>query len=244
MSNNRGISIIIPCYNEEPILKGSIKEIKKVMDTTKFKYEVILIDDKSKDQTVEIIKKIVSENNNFRCLYHNKNVGRGGTVSEGIRIAKGSIVGFIDIDLETPASYIIPLVIAIQDGVDIATADRIYKFKLKDKSILHRWIFHKAYKLIVKLMLKTKLKDTETGCKFFNKERILPILDEIKDKHWFWDTEIMIRSYYKGFKIKEVPAVFTKKKEVASSLNFVEDTIEYAKNIVAFRRELKGKKII
>lgn len=244
MSNKMEVSIVIPCYNEESILENNIKEIKEIMNRTIFEWEAILIDDKSKDRTVEIAKKIVSENKNFRFICHKENVGRGGTVSEGIKNAKGSIVGFIDIDLETSATYIIPLIIAIQRGADIATAEREYKFKLKDWSILHRWVSHKVYKVIVKLMLKTRLKDTETGCKFFKRQSILPVLDEIKDKHWFWDTEVMVRSYYKGLKIKEMPTLFIRKKEVPSSLNFVEDTLNYVKNIFAFRRELKIKKII
>lgn len=244
MQQKKEVSIIIPSYNEGSILEKNLGEIKQIMDMTKLDYEIILIDDKSKDKTVEIAKKIVSENNNFRLLCHNKNVGRGGTVSEGIKIANGDTVGFIDIDLETPAHYILPLIQAIKEGADIATADRVYKFKLNDFSVLHRWIAHKAYKLIVKLTMKTELVDTETGCKFFRRTKILPILDEIKDKHWFWDTEIMVRSYYKGLKIKEIPTLFIRKKEVPSSLKFVRDTIDYIKNVIRFRKELKIKRVI
>ena len=244
MPNKTTVNIIVPCYNEEPILEKNVMEIKKVMDMTKLGYEIILIDDKSKDKTVEIAQKIVAKNKNLRLICHKKNIGRGGTVSEGIKIAHGSIVGFIDIDLETPAWYIIPLIKALEEGADIATAEREYKLRLKDLNVIHRWIFHKAYKVIVKFILKAKLRDTETGCKFFRREMILPVLDEIKDKHWFWDTEVMVRSYYKGLKIKETPTLFIRKKEVTSSLNIVEDTIDYIKNIIAFRGELKRKRLI
>lgn len=244
MTEKTKISIIVPCYNEEPILKDNIAKIKQIMDITLWDYEIILIDDTSKDKTVEVARQIVANNNRCRLICHEKNLGRGGTVSEGIKIAKGDIAGFIDIDLETPAHYILPLINEVIHGADIAAAERVYKFILKDFSVMHRWIAHKAYKLIVKLTLKTKLKDTETGCKFFRREKILPVLDEIKDTRWFWDTEIMVRSYYKGLKIKEIPSLFIRKKEVASSLNFVSDTIDYFKSIVKLRKELKTKKII
>lgn len=238
------VSIIIPCYDEESILEKHVREIKEIMDITRLNYEIILIDDKSKDKTIEIAKKIVEGNKNFRLICHTKNVGRGGTVAEGIKIAKGSIVGFTDIDLSTSAVYIISLIREIQKGSDIASAHRIYNYHLNDFSIIHRWISHKAYRLIVKTVFKTKLKDTETGCKFFRRSKILPMLDKIKDKHWFWDTEVMVISYYKGLKITEVPSLFIKKKEIPSSLKFMKDTSDYIRNVIIFRRELKRKKLI
>jgi hypothetical protein len=244
MPNKRKVSIIIPCYNEQSILEKNSIEIKKIMDTTKFDYDVILIDDKSQDRTVEIAQKIVSKYKNFKLMCHKKNMGRGGTVSEGIKSTNSDIVGFIDIDLETPEWYLPKLISSIKDGADVATANRIYKFNFGDFGIIHRWVSHKAYKRLVKMLLKTKLKDTETGCKFFNREKILPVLDLIKDKHWFWDTEIMVRSYYKGLKIIEIPTVFIRKKEISSSLNFVKDTMDYIKNLLSFRKELKKEGLI
>lgn len=244
MSNKRKVSIIIPCYNEQTVLEKNVIEIKKIMDKTKFDYEVVLIDDKSHDRTVEIAKKIVSKYNNFRLVCHKKNVGRGGTVSEGIKSANSDIVGFIDIDLETPGWYLPKLISLIENGADIATADRIYTLNFNNLMAAHRWIAHKAYKRLVKMLLKTRLKDTETGCKFFNRKKILPVLDIIKDKHWFWDTEVMVRSYYKGLKIIEIPAIFIKKINVPSSVNFVKDIMNYIKNLLLFRKELKKEGFI
>lgn len=238
------VMLIIPCYNEDAILEKSIGEIEKVLEENKVDYGIMLIDDKSQDRTVEIAGRLAGQNPRIKLFVHEQNLGRGGTVSEGIRKAQSPIVGFIDIDLETPAIYLVPVIKAVQDGADISTGLRIYHFYWKDWVVLHRWIAHKAYKRIARHLFKAGLRDTETGCKFFRREKILPILDEIKDMHWFWDTEVMVRAYYRNLRIVEVPTLFVRKKDVPSSLKFFRDTWRYAKNLVRFRRELKGKGLL
>jgi len=232
------ISIILACYNESKVF-DNYKEIQKILEKSKYNYEIIFVDDCSKDGTRDLIKQAVKENKNLKFLFHEANTGRGQTVTDGIKTATGHIVGFIDFDLETPANYIPQLAMEIENGADVATAQRLYNLHIKDFLVAHRWIAHKGYKLLVKLLLRTKLKDTEVGCKFFKKEKILPVLDEIKDKQWFWDTEIMIRSYYRGLKIKEVPSLFLRKPETGTSLKFFRDSYRYFNKLIKFMPEAK-----
>lgn len=232
--NTLELSLVIPLYNEEPILEESLKEIKLLLDSSKFLYEVILIDDKSMDKTVEIANKFTNQNKGFRLFCHDKNQGRGGTVRDGIKMAKGNVVGFIDIDLEVPVYNIIPCILEIKEGFDVATIHRIYKLKLN-----YRWIMSKGYGWLVRLVCKSPLKDTETGCKFFNREKILPLLDQTIDNHWFWDTEIMVRSYYENLNIIEIPALFIKKSESLSSVHYFSDSVEYFLKLINFRKVIK-----
>ena len=204
------LGLVIACYNEEFMLRDNLKEIAEVLDNTRFSYQIILIDDHSQDRTRDIIKDIIAEypDKRFTAIYHDKNKGRGRTVTNGIRSLDARIVGYIDIDLSTPARYIPALAMEIEKGMDIAVALRVYKLSW---TAVPRWILSKGYKLLVRFLLRLDLHDTETGCKFFNREKILPVLDEIRDSYWFWDTEIMVRSYLKGFKIAEIPSVFIRK---------------------------------
>ena len=231
-------SLIIACYNEESHLERNIKEIVKILDLIKINYEIICVDDCSKDKTKDIIKYLMSEYSHVRLLNHNINEGRGKTVSDGIRIAKGDIMGFIDIDLSTSPWYLPMLYSAIkEDGYDIATALRLYKFNWKG---LHRWIISRGYRVLLRLALPVRFKDTETGCKIFRREKILPILDEIKDNHWFWDTEIMVRSYLKNLKIVEIPTLF-ERNNFLTTARLCRDSWRHFINLIKLRRELMGK---
>ena len=232
---NPDFSLILACYNEERSLKKGIREIEKIFITTKLKYEIIFVDDKSTDNTVEIIKKILSSHPDWCLIEHGRNRGRGKAVSDGIKIAKSPIVGFIDVDLSTSPWYLLRLIQEVKEGFDIATAMRVYKLKPRT---LFRWIISKSYNFTMRMVLNCNLRDTETGCKVFDKERILSILEKIKTEHWFWDTEIMVRSEICGYKILEVPSMFIRE-GLNTTVRVFKDTKDYLINLIKFRHELK-----
>ena len=232
------ISIVIACYNEEPLLEESVKKIMGVMDATRWKYELIFVDDRSHDNTRQIINRIIAENPKhlLKKIFHERNTGRGKTVTDGILNAEGTYVGYLDIDLEVGAHYIPLMVIALQQGADIATAFRVYKETLK---LFFRSLLSIGYRFLMHQMLKIPVKDTETGYKFFNRKRILPVLKETKESGWFWDTEIMALSYHANLKIVELPCLFVRRYDKKSSVNVIRDTFEYLTKLVKFSRELK-----
>ena len=84
--------------------------------------------------------------------------------------------------------------------------------------------------------------DTEAGCKFFDRQKILPVLDEIEDHHWFWDTEIMVRTFYKGYRIYEMPTLFVRNRAVRSTVRIFQDTLYYFGKIIRFRQKVKEMK--
>ena len=134
-----------------------------------------------------------------------------------------------------PFHNIIPCVLKIMDGYDVATIHRIYKLRFS-----YRWIMSKGYRWLVRMVCKTPFKDTETGCKFFNREKILPIIEKTTDNHWFWDTQIMAISYYESLKIIEIPALFIKKPEFFSSVNYFSDSLDYFCKLMKFREVIKS----
>lgn len=238
---NFDISIIIACFNEEGILEKSVKEIRAVMAQTIYSYEIIFIDDYSKDKTKNVILKIVENNPNMRYVFHEKNIGRGGTVMDGIKIAKGRIVGFLDIDLEVHARYIPSMIQAINQGYDIANGYRFYNIKL-NLVIISRHILSVSYRRLARFLLGVPLKDTETGYKFFLREKILPIVDKIKNKGWFWDTEIMATAYYSGLKIKEIPCLFSRRIDKKTSVRVFKDSFDYLVELYEFKKKIsKGE---
>jgi len=232
------ISIVIACYNEEPLLEESVNKIMAVMDATRWKYELIFVDDRSHDNTRQIIERIIAENPRYilKKIFHERNTGRGKAVKDGMLVAEGTYVGYLDIDLEVGAHYIPLMVITLQQGADIATAFRVYK---ETFNLLFRTVLSIGYRFLMHMMLKIPVKDTETGYKFFNRERILSVLKETKDPGWFWDTEIMALSYHANLKIVELPCLFIRRYDKKSSVNIFRDSFEYFTKLVKFSRELK-----
>jgi glycosyltransferase AglD len=231
------LSLVIACYNEEPLLETSVRETFRVLDGMRATSEVIFVDDRSGDRTREIIDTIIAlhPGRALRKIEHSVNVGRGGTVADGIRAARGRYVGFLDIDLEVHARYIPSCLAALDEGYDVATALRIYKFTWRS---VDRYILSTGYRALMRRLTRVSLQDTETGFKFFRRDRILPVLDQTEDTGWFWDTEIMVRAQRAGLRIVEIPALFIRRFDKRSSVNAIPDTIAYLKKLWRFRREL------
>jgi len=226
------VSLIVPCYHEGPYLEDNLQALYTLLSHLKVDFEMIIIDDNSRDDTLARARHFSEGKDNVQLLHHEVNQGRGYTVTEGIRKARGKIAGFIDIDLEVASQNIIPLIFKVLEGLDVATAHRIYKIKFFDP----RWTLSKGYASLVKFICKTPFQDTEAGLKFFNRDRILPILDTIEDKHWFWDTEILVRSYYHGLKIAEVPVLFIRSSPSYTTVKFTRDTFVYFIKLLRFRK--------
>lgn len=234
------VSIVVACYNGEKIIEEGVRKLKEVLDAIKYEYEFVFVDDCSQDASASVAKKIVMQlGEKGIFMQHERNTGRGKTVTDGIKQASGRIVGSIDIDLETPAYYILPIINAIENGADIAIAQRIYKIDVTSPNTLVRYFLHRGYKYISRLLLGTPVMDTETGCKFFRRDKIMSILDEVDDPGWFWDTEIMIRAYYTGLNIVEVPTIFIKREDGHSTVRIFHDTKDYATKLLKFRKEVE-----
>ena len=120
------VSIILPCYNELEALKSAVPAIQRVMDSTIYEYELIIAEDSSTDGTAEFAKKLAEENDNIVWVHRSDVRGRGLALTNALRLSRGRIAGFIDVDLETPAHYIYPAILEIESGADIATCTSVY----------------------------------------------------------------------------------------------------------------------
>lgn len=235
------LSIIIACYKDAPHLVRNTLALCDYLSATKLNYEIVFVEDGSPDNTAEEIRrgaKILTEKNiPVQTIFHEKNQGRGAAVSNGFLAAKGDIIGYIDIDLEPLMDAILPMVRAIQRGeADLicgrrAIANAIAKPLRVLSSYVYRWVAH--------LALPLPIADTECGLKVFKRSTILPIINTCSDKRWFWDTEIVHRSWLAGLAVKEHWIVFFEDNSKASTVRLIPDTFAYLKAIMKYRKQLR-----
>ena len=232
------VSIILACYNEESVLAGSFAEILDTIENLGRSCEVIFVADVSRDATRQIIESIVESHPSvdIKVILHEVNKGRGATVTDGFRSARGEIVGYLDVDLEVHSRYIPSLVRAIEKGADVATLRRIYAFQLGS---LDRYVMSRGYSFLVRRLLRVPFEDTETGYKFFRREALLPVLDQIRDPGWFWDTEFMVRAFRAGLRMVEVPGAYLRRYDKQSTVSGLRDSLHYFRKLLAFRRALR-----
>lgn len=113
------ISIIVPVYNEEENLPELIRRLKEVMNSTHKPYEIILVDDGSKDRSSQILKQAIQENASLKLIKFNRNYGQHSAIFAGFSEAKGEIVVTIDADLQNPPEEIPKLIAKMDEGYEV-----------------------------------------------------------------------------------------------------------------------------
>ena len=113
-------------------------------------------------------------------------------MSDGFRAARGEIAGYLDVDLEVHAATSRRWSARSSAGADVATVQRIYAFQVRS---LDRYVMSRGYSFLVRRMLARAPSATRRPATSSSAAReLLPLLDEIEDSGWFWDTEFMVRA--------------------------------------------------
>jgi len=178
MNKNTFISIVSPVYKAELILDKLVEEIQIVMKKLEVDYEIILVDDRSPDNSWEVMKKLSSKFLEIKSVRLSKNFGQHPAIMAGLSLAKGDWVVVMDCDLQDQPKEIIKLFNKAIEGYDIVLARRKNRQDGYFKK-LSSIIFHKIYGYLT----DTKLDNTVANYGIYNKRvtsEVLEMSDYIK----------------------------------------------------------------
>lgn len=241
------ISIVIPAYNEhENIKKGVLGEVGKYLKGKKFTWEVLLVDDGSKDDTPRLLEDFARKNKGF-FVFKEPHRGKAGTVIAGILRAKGEIALFTDMDQATPLNQLEKLLPRFDQGFDVVIGRRAGR----SGAPIVRKISAFVFSLLRNLTLGLPFSDTQCGFKAFNQKAIQAVFP-ILHKNWKekvslgsavnagLDLEILFIAKKQGLKIADVPVewhyVGTERVQLVS------DAIEAIKDMLRIKLyDVQGK---
>lgn len=230
--NKPVLSLVLALYNEEQHLKESLGEIDRYLKDFRVPYELVLVEDASIDATLKIARQFASGRRYVSLVVHSKNEGRGKTVRDGMKLACGKVVGYIDVDLEVSPVFIRQMTEPIlRKKADVTIGHRIYNTHL---STIPRFVLSRGYVELVRRVMGLNYHDTEAGYKFFN-SKALAEAKKCKDKGWFFDTEVVIRCQRAGLIVEEVPVLFIRNPKKRSTVRLVRDSFRYLVNLYRFR---------
>lgn len=195
MSKSPGpeISIVIPAYNEEKRLPKSLLKIEQFFQG-RTDYEVIVVIEKSKDQSVESCKKAVGSNPNFQIIANEVHRGKGFAVKTGMLLARGSFVFFMDADLSTPLDEINSFLFLFKrSNFEIIIGSRAEaQSKIIQKQGLLRQNIGRVFNFLVQGIGVHGFKDTQCGFKAFRNWTVEPIFSRQTIDGFAFDIEILI----------------------------------------------------
>lgn len=228
------LSVILPAYNEADNLESAVSKL--INELKPYNYEIIIAEDGSTDGTDKIACILSKKNKQVIHLHHDERLGRGNALKNAFKKASGDIIIYVDVDLATNIKFLEHAISAIENGDDISTGSR-YLPDSETQRTFKRFFFSKIYNFLVKFLLKSPVNDHQCGFKAFNRKKVLPLLDEVKDTHWFWDTELLIRASRKGLKVSEFPIKWSESS--STKVNVLKDSKRMGMSILKLWWDLR-----
>jgi len=208
ISNGVYLSVIIPAYNEEKRLSGTLREINDYLRKQSYVSEIIVVSDGSTDRTVEVIKNLTPEITNLKILEFKERQGKGFGVKQGILEAKGEYQIFTDADNSTSMDQLEKMWPEFETGYDVVIGSRDIKGAVLSvpQPWLRKVILGGGFKLVRKIIIGLwKIRDTQCGFKGFKKKAGQDIFSRVTIRQFGFDPEVLIIARKLGYKIKEIP---------------------------------------
>ncbi|OGD85429.1 hypothetical protein A2164_00020 [Candidatus Curtissbacteria bacterium RBG_13_35_7] len=204
------LSVVVPCYNEESRFHKGLLHYLSYLKKQKYLWELIIVNDGSKDKTLKLMQSIKKNNENIRTITYKQNHGKGYAISMGIKIAKGDVILFSDIDHSVPIETIESFYQYFQKGYQVVIGSR----RVKGANILvhqHplREFLGRGFTLLVRLLVDWKIKDSTCGFKAFDKNAAPEIFNKITIYDWAFDAEILYLCKKFSIKIAQAPVVWS-----------------------------------
>lgn len=235
------LSVVLANYNQAHLLRASVARIAAALEPAGVSARFVLVDDGSTDATWAESEAVARERPATTLVRQGVNRGRGRAVADGMRAATTELVATLDTDLEVGPHALLPMLAALRDErVDLVLARRDYPVPLAPSRAweLGRWCAHKGYRLVTRAALGTAL-DTASGCKVARRARLLPVLDEVADERWFWDTEMIVRAERAGLRVAEVEVLCPGKPREKSTFSVLPEAVAHVRYVAALRRALR-----
>jgi glycosyltransferase involved in cell wall biosynthesis len=202
------VDIVIPVYNEERDLETSVNTLSSFLaQRCAYRWRIVIADNASTDRTLEIAKRLTSENSQVTYL-HLPQKGRGRALRRAWLESEADIVSYMDVDLSTDLEAFPAIIDGLaKAGYHVAIGSRL-KGGATVQRQLKRDIISRCYNLLIKVMFRNRFSDAQCGFKALSRQAVQDLVPMIKDQGWFFDTELLLRAEQKGYEIYEVPVAW------------------------------------
>jgi dolichyl-phosphate beta-glucosyltransferase len=228
------LSIIIPAYNEASRIEPTIRDIVTYCRNGRRVFELILIDDGSRDNTSSIGRLLSEEFPELRLIRLAANQGKGFAVRTGVLNAIGRTVLFADADGATPISEIERLESALESGADVAVGSRARPAEgVRVQAKLYRHLIGRTFHLLVEWLADPGVKDTQCGFKLFRSAVSHDLFSRMRMNGFSFDVEVLVMARRRGYRVAEVPVNWTHKP--GSKVRLTVDSFKMAADLVRIR---------
>lgn len=220
MAERIKLSIIVPTYNEEKIIRDTLNKILKYLSNKKYTWELVVSDDGSIDDTASIVKKF--KERRIRLKSYPQNQGKGAALKRGILSARGEYIIFMDADLSVPLKNIDLFLEILQKDAEVIIASRRVKgAKILIHQPIYREIMGRLFTFISRIVTNNNISDFTCGFKGFTREAALNIFSRSLIKRWAYDSEVLFLAKKLGYSIRQEPILWKNRRDTRVKLRKV-----------------------
>jgi putative flippase GtrA len=199
------VEIVLPVYNEQATLRASVERLHAYLDDRfPFSFRVTVVDNGSTDGTWTEALALAAQLNDVRAL-RVEGKGRGRALEAAWSASEAKVLSYMDVDLSTDLAALLPLVAPLLSGhSDLSIGSRLTRGARVTRGS-KRELISRCYNALLHLVLRTRFSDAQCGFKAIRADRARQLLPLVRDRSWFFDTELLVRAERAGLRIYEVP---------------------------------------
>ena len=239
---NMTVDIAIPVLNEERALGGCVETLHEFLTNTfPLGWRITIVDNGSTDDTWSVATRLTEELDSVFAIQLDIR-GRGNALREAWTRSPADIVAYMDVDLATGLTALLPMVSALASGhSELAIGSRLAK-GARVKRGFKRELISRCYNLLLRAGFRTGFTDAQCGFKAIRADVVKPLLDRVEDTKWFFDTELLLLAEYNGLRIHEVPVDWIE--DVDSRVKVTQTALDDLKGLVRVSRAMSTGKAL
>jgi dolichyl-phosphate beta-glucosyltransferase len=234
------LSLIVPVYNGVARLPAALDQLREFLRARPYSWELIFVDDHSDEEVARALDTFADAAPCVSVLHNDSNMGKGYSVSRGMRVARGAYRVFTDADLAYPTTEIDKILDALRGGADVAVACRVlpdsrYLMSPTFFSYLYtRHVMSRLFNALVRWTLIPRVRDTQAGLKGFTAAAAELVFPRVTIPRFGFDVEALFIARKFGLSIEQV-AVNFRYDEEPTTVRFVKDAAEMARDLGRIR---------
>ncbi|MEW6085639.1 MAG: dolichyl-phosphate beta-glucosyltransferase [Chloroflexota bacterium] len=234
------LSVIVPAYNEEDLIVGTLDALHDFLSARKESFEIIVVDDGSRDATVRRVGQW-GKTKNVRLLVNENNMGKGFSVRRGVEESRGEFLIFIDADLPYELDAIDGFLRALRAGSDLAIGSRVLPGSEVKGVPAARFFAGQVFSWMVQVFLFLGIRDTQCGFKSFKSNAAREIFRRLTISGFGFDVELLYIARKLKYRIKPV-AVRMIHHRLGSRVRLVSHSLEMLNDLFVIRsNDLRGR---
>lgn len=237
------LSVIMPAYNEEEHIYENLMETSRILCGFQKDFEIIAVNDGSIDHTEQEIVHAANKDKHIVAISYYPNGGKGKAIKEGVLKATGDYIAFLDSDLDLSPVHLKGFLEKIENtGAEAVIGSKLHK-KSQVQYPKRRKVMSIGYYIILMILFRLPVKDTQTGVKLFRADCLRKIIDRVQSSGYAYDIEILANISKNGGKIVEMPVVLKFQRENHWGRIRFQDIWSVMKDTIMVYKSVHGKKV-